>query len=1733
MEIITYWNGEELSYVLNAISSLMNSLDFASLLKTISYTAVMVAFMMGVTGLMKQEDWPKYVAVMVVFIYVMTGPRSTVTITDQSVSMPATVVGGVPMPLAWIGSTTSGIGAWLTTAVETVFQVLPPLTSGNVPYPPELSFTGGGGPLFGHRIIQESGMLSINSPVLSQDMMSFYRECVIPDINTGYLNVNDLNTTSNIWSMLNDTNPARYVTIHYYDSGTGKWAWDASAINCQQAYARLTGYLNSEATTTLHQLGRRMNYKSNQAAAESMIVGQLQSGYGAMLGISANAVDIVKQKMMTNFIREASYKIPAMSGDPASTQIGLAQAQAEAQYASSSLTMRKVAEGLLPKVRNIIEALIYALFPILVIYVIMAGHNALKPLAMYLKLAVWIQLWPMLYAIMNFFTTFGMAKQWQAETLGNGLAMQYSALIHAGAASDMSVAGMMISMIPAIAWMLASGSVYAATQVATGMMQPANSAASSAGSQAALGNIGMGNTNLNSASTDKYDMSPNISTGTMSMRGGNGSEHNFTSSGGLGGGGDVARNDGFRMNNLSANASQEWAAVQTAQKTLTNAEAALKTSQESYQSAIGSNSGTSYDFASNASNMQSFTKGMGKDESNEFAKGAQSYQSSADSIAKSLGIDSAQAKQLMASTGFGWNGGWLPGLEAKVNGSAQYSQAQKDAFNQATTGENGKKLDEASRWAEKVNQNSGWSDVAQHGNTASKKIASGVMETRARASAVTAAKSNVLTAQQALSDAESSAVKASFNDNIGRNAGNAKLQGFLEEGQKIAQRKGMTDPGDIAYFARQYAGQKTRDWVKSMGGSDDLAKRIIAANENPGVTIEQRHKKNVGSVDAAGDPTALANNAKGLYEGEMGTAQAKVNAGMQKLDKDVNGMKQRVDSFRASTGKDMDAKQTEALKAAEAAGLITFDDKSGKYTINDPDMGKNIDKAATEVSDLTGGKVTPEQVKDVVGTLAAARTGAVLGKSAGTVVGGTVARTVDMQVLTGAAGGIAGFGAGGAALGGAGGGNHNGSGTTTALPDGRTFGWNGDVPVVIPAQTGSTGQNKDNPTVTTDPKNIPDGYSDAGGLTLSDAGNNKPLVTNNTRLAPVDGKRIDSMTNALTSMLGGTPTTGNGKPKVTKSRTVKPAAPAQPTSIGTSDASRSDVSTANTGATTIANGTAQAAQPLETSQVHADVPAAAQSSTQQLITGGQSSTTAAPESKVDAKSTPAADAAQLSTGTANAQPAQSSQAMTTAGDNTNRPDVSHNQGAHQGGRSPVGESGTGSAGQASVTPGQQATQPAKAFDDVPAAPAQPTSIGTANANRSDVSTANTGTSHQASVTTIDNGTAQAAQPLATSPVHADVPAAAQLSTGTANIQPAQSSQSMTTAGDNTNRRDVSTANTGARTQASAATVENGTAQAPQPLTTSQVYSDVPAAATAQSSTQNLIGGKSSATAAPESKVDAKSTPAVDAVQPSTGTANAQPAQSSQAMTTAGDNTNRPDINHNQSAHQSDRAPVSELASGSTTQPNVNPSKQAAQVFNDVPTAPAQPALSGTTDENRSDVSTANAGTSPQANVTTVDHGTAQAAQPLTTSQVHTDVPATPQSSIHNLTGGQSSSTAAHESKVDAKATSTTPTADSALLSTGTANAQPAQSSQAMTTAGDNTNRPDINHNQGAGDRGAQTEVRTVETQTQVNTIETQHHTNTITQKVSGSAQSQPAPKVGSNQTKNANAANKGDKPDVS
>ncbi len=413
---------------------------------------------------------------------------------------------------------------------------------------------------------------------------------------------------------------------------------------------------------------------------------------------------------------------------------------------------------------------------------------------------------------------------------------------------------------------------------------------------------------------------------------------------------------------------------------------------------------------------------------------------------------------------------------------------------------------------------------------------------------------------------------------------------------------------------------------------------------------------------------------------------------MDQLTKDVKGMSQRVESFRAETGKDMDAQQTEALKAAESKGLISFDEKTGKYTINDPNMSKNIDKAANEISELSNGRVSAESVKNVVGTLAAARTGAVLSGSAVKAIVG--AGESAAPVISSAAGGVLGTGVAGATLSGAGASGN----TQTTSTTGSTVTWNGDVP----ALTTNTATNNAASTTTGTTGSTSQTTGAAGGVlgtgvtgaTLSGAGASGNTQTTSTTGSTVtwNGDVPALTTNTATNNAASTTTGTTGSTSQTTgaaggvlgtgvtgatlsgagaTKAENKAPSADTSSLTTSHASALPASS-TVGAMTASdsNNRPDVNQHQATGQTSLNTPTpqpteatAAPQAAAKPVPVDKEPVTQGTEAKTTS-TTPATDRFQPSTGMANASPDQSSQVMMSASDSTNRPDVNHNQSAN-------------------------------------------------------------------------------------------------------------------------------------------------------------------------------------------------------------------------------------------------------------------------------------------------------------------------------------------------------------------------------------------------------------------------------------------------------------------------------------
>jgi hypothetical protein len=387
--------------------------------------------------------------------------------------------------------------------------------------------------LFGHRVLSERLAVKSGNPVLTSNLLEFYRECVAPDLATGYIRMKeDILEVNNVWVSLNGkTNPARLVTLRDTTDPT-----IMSTVGCDVGYQSLTTQITAESSRQITLLGSRLYPKMSQADAGTAIVGSLATSTNYLLGVSASAQDAVKQAIVANFMIDAQYMLPAQLGDAASAQTNLAMAQSLRSTSDSYKLMARVAESTMPKVRNAIELVQYAIFPVFLLFVVLSGHQAGTIIKSYAASLFWIQLWAPLYAVMNFIITMYSRSQYTNGSAGSGLSIEQMSFLNTAIVSDQAIAGMLVISIPAIAAAIVKGGEVGLQSVA-GLVAPPRDPEKIA-SALAMGNMQMGNASLNNVSHDTMkglavDMNPSLRQGMTNYQARGGFDYSHFSGGGF------------------------------------------------------------------------------------------------------------------------------------------------------------------------------------------------------------------------------------------------------------------------------------------------------------------------------------------------------------------------------------------------------------------------------------------------------------------------------------------------------------------------------------------------------------------------------------------------------------------------------------------------------------------------------------------------------------------------------------------------------------------------------------------------------------------------------------------------------------------------------------------------------------------------------------------------------------------------------------------------------------------------------------------------------------------------------------------------------------------------------------------------------------------------------------------------------------------------------------------------
>ena len=498
LEFFAYWNGAQIRDLFEAVVAITGSSDFLGLLRTLilfGFLCVITVCALRYRGL----EAGSFIFAVALFYGVTLVPKVDLAINDERAGN-VYVVSDVPLGLGFMASTTSRIGHWLTDIFEDTFAGV------------EAERFSRFGMVFPERAVNAilaAGPVTPQGRLLISD---FNRNCVMPELIDYPQKIEALSNSGNIWQSISQTgwvNPARKTS-----DTSGNW------IGCDEAIAFIDNHM---ASTELPAIQKHLAMKllPDQVDASSLILRVLPQAETLLLGVSQSLASSIKHSVFMNTLQSDIENVSALAGHPLATATALAKAQGNLSSEINYRTMAEIAKDALPKVRNSLEFIILAAFPLIFIMMLVAGHMAGTILRSYFTLLIWVQLWAPISAVMNYLIIHTDSHPMTQIINEYGANTIYAAnLIREAGASSQAITGFLTILAPVIAFAIAKGSDFATAQLAASVMAPAQSAAQAQGASLTAGNISLGNTSWGNVSTNmqsanKSDLSTSFTNSGM------------------------------------------------------------------------------------------------------------------------------------------------------------------------------------------------------------------------------------------------------------------------------------------------------------------------------------------------------------------------------------------------------------------------------------------------------------------------------------------------------------------------------------------------------------------------------------------------------------------------------------------------------------------------------------------------------------------------------------------------------------------------------------------------------------------------------------------------------------------------------------------------------------------------------------------------------------------------------------------------------------------------------------------------------------------------------------------------------------------------------------------------------------------------------------------------------------------------------------------------------------------
>lgn len=498
LDFYAYWNGSQVADVLQAVVGIVGTDGYRtgmSFLALAGFLTVMTVAAVRCRG----GDVIRWFAATVFFFFVVFVPKVNVNVHDVR-AMTVKTVANVPMGPAFVACATSQIGKWTAELFETAFADVD-----------AARFTKFGA-VFPERVV---AALQTTGPVLPETralLNPFIEHCIAPEILDSDAKLAALMQSTNLLSTVKTSgwlNPARFFLR---EDGTPLYCTDAiSVIETQLKTVEIPAQERKL-------LVRLADGSATDAVFETALRKAVPEAETLLLGISRSMSESLGHALLMTEIPKglADYAGTSAAGSGAAAfaaSIELSKAQAHLSTEISFRTMGELVKVYLPKLRNLLEAVLIAAFPLVFLVLVGLGSQGGAVARMYAVLFIWISLWAPLAAVMNH-----LIVNMDAEPM-NRLVAEYGGTtllaadaVRVAGTTSQAMAGYLMIFIPIIAYAIAKGSEMGAVSLASSVLSPANSAAQAQSSSAAMGNVttganAQGSTTLGTVTTGKTDYS--------------------------------------------------------------------------------------------------------------------------------------------------------------------------------------------------------------------------------------------------------------------------------------------------------------------------------------------------------------------------------------------------------------------------------------------------------------------------------------------------------------------------------------------------------------------------------------------------------------------------------------------------------------------------------------------------------------------------------------------------------------------------------------------------------------------------------------------------------------------------------------------------------------------------------------------------------------------------------------------------------------------------------------------------------------------------------------------------------------------------------------------------------------------------------------------------------------------------------------------------------------------------